>query len=93
MINDQIQNGEIIIIEGKATLAFFLLLDALIREINDKKSNTTDLEDAGSKINTQGKVAGKMIENEDTGAAVFSSGTLPGDIWRYFDESVAHTPV
>ncbi|MCZ6898290.1 MAG: hypothetical protein O7D95_06260 [Betaproteobacteria bacterium] len=93
---EQPQDGRIIVEEGIATRAFFLLLSDMVGLINDDITLTTteDLEDITSDINTSpDKVLGFPGRNLTTRVLVFASGSGDGDVWHRYDSSTAHTPV
>ncbi len=94
MITDNPRDGDVIVKEGIATRLFFSFTDQLTRNVNDKESTTSDLEDITAKINTNpSKVLGFMILNTTTGATVFASGNTDGAVWHYYDSTLAHTPI
>jgi hypothetical protein len=93
---EQPQDGRVIIEEGIATRAFFLLLSDMVGLINNAitLSTTEDLEDDENDINTSAdKVLGYPVRNVTTGVLVFASGSGDGDVWHRYDSSTAHTPV
>ena len=93
---DQPRDGAVIVIDGKATQDFFLLLDQIVATLNDRiaESETVHLEDIADDINTSAdKVLGFPVRNIDTGVLVFASGNTDGAVWHYYDETTAHTPV
>ncbi len=57
-------------------------------------STTTKLADVGDAINTAAaKVKGYMVLNITTGVTVFASGNADADVWHFYDETTAHSPI
>lgn len=55
---------------------------------------TAQLVDITNAINTAAaKILGFAVLNTTTGATVFASGSADADVWHFYDESLAHTPV
>lgn len=64
-------------------------------QVNDMpQATTTELEDMTDAINTDAsKELGLMVLNTTTGLTVFAAGNGDTDIWEFYNESLAHTPV
>jgi len=57
-------------------------------------ATTAELEDNTDAINTgAAKVLGYAVLNTTTGVTVFAAGLGDSDVWHYYNEATAHTPV
>ena len=55
-------------------------------------SNTTDLEDISSRVNTDNKVEGRMFFNQTTNKPCYAAGSTAGSVWVDATGATAHTP-